>query len=503
MKYLKLTLVLLFLYTFNPVINNVNAQDDTSYQSINFESNYPLYVNNSTNIYGYATSNQNSITISWTLEYSDIIYDSGQLNLYEESNNFQNPTYQWQIFLDFLSYPSSCTCYLTVTLDSSSPQKIIKPIFFTMENDILKPALIIDAFSNNIYSNKINLSGKVWSSVNHTPNLFWNIVQTNSIASSCKLDYSDIYSNAIEIKPSFENEFSFENKLDVSSYVDGYYSLYVWANASDNLNSLNSDLNCLFIQIDNNEPVSLIQYQTPLESSLSKDNLNLLEGFSPILFDGSISSDPFFGRSELNFVWVLSRFTPNLNDDQYHLDVIHVASGDDQSTYTINGLNSANYSLILTVTDECGLSNSSTVHFSVINMAPLAKLSIDEMEISNGDSLLLLPEQNIYLDASESSDTENDISSLNCIWKVNNVPFYEGCQRTFAWPESVDEGGFILSLEVSDNDNYISQISISIISESSRDGAYFSLTFLLLSIIFLSYALYKRYNTMDDIIPKW
>ena len=282
--------------------------------------------------------------------------------------------------------------------------------------------------------------------------------------------------------------------MDISNFDDGFYSLYLWANTFQNSNSLNSEFFCIFIQVDNNEPISTIQ---------SQDNLELLEGFSPILFDGSVSSDPFFGRSKLNFVWVLSQFMPNLNDNKFHLEVINVSSGDDQRTFLIDSLNAGNYSLILTVTDECGLSNSSSIDFSITNMAPIAKLSIDDIEIFDGDSLILLPNQEIDLDASESSDTENDILSLGCIWKVNNVPFYEGCKRTFSWPDSISEDEFILSLEVTDNDNLISQISINIKSESSREGAYFSLTLLLFSIIFISYAFYKRYNIMDEKIPKW
>ena len=194
---------------------------------------------------------------------------------------------------------------------------------------------------------------------------------------------------------------------------------------------------------------------------------------------------------------------PNLNDNKFHLEVINVSSGDDQRTFLIDSLNAGNYSLILTVTDESGLSNSSSIDFSITNMAPIAKLSVDDIEIFDGDSLILLPNQEIDLDASESSDTENDILSLGCIWKVNNVPFYEGCKRTFSWPDSISEDEFILSLEVTDNDNLISQISINIKSESSREGAYFSLTLLLFSIIFISYAFYKRYNVMDEKIPKW
>ena len=52
MKYIRLILILLFLNSLNPILNNVNAQENNYYQSINFDSDYPLNVNNSTIIYG-------------------------------------------------------------------------------------------------------------------------------------------------------------------------------------------------------------------------------------------------------------------------------------------------------------------------------------------------------------------------------------------------------------------------------------------------------------------
>ena len=97
----------------------------------------------------------------------------------------------------------------------------------------------------------------------------------------------------------------------------------------------------------------------------------------------------------------------------------------------------------------------------------------------------------------------HDINSLSCIWKVNNVPFYEGCTRTFSWPDSVESKEFTLSLEVSDNDNIISQISVIITSDSSRNSTYFALALLLFSLLFVSYGLYKRYSVNEEKIPKW
>ena len=495
MKYIRSVLILLFLNALNPILINASAQEDTSYQSVTFDSNSILSIDNSTTVSGYVTSNQNLITISWKLEYSEILYDSGELLFQAQSDSFQNPTYQWQIFLDFQSYSNFCTCYLTVTLESELPISIIKPIFYSSSDELLNPALLItDHSENNLFSDTITISGNAWSTMDSSPDIFWNIIKTNSQVSSCKLDSTDILLNPIETISPYKNSYSFETDLDISNFDDGFYSLYVWAHNFHNSESLNSEFSCLFIQIDNNAPLSIIQ---------SQDNLVLLEGSAPVFFDGSISSDPFFGRSGLNFVWVLSKIIPNLNDDHSHMEVINVSSGSEERTFLVSNLNTGNYSLILTVTDQCGLSNSSSVLFSIINMRPIAKLSINDIEIVDGDSLILLPDEEMHLDASESTDTENDITSLKCIWKVNNVPFYEGCERTFSWPDSILGDEFTLSLEVSDNDNLVSEISVIIKSESSREGTYFSLTLLLFSIIFVSYAFYKRYSILEDEIPKW
>ena len=104
MKYIRSVLILLFLNALNPILINASAQEDTSYQSVTFDSNSILSIDNSTTVSGYVTSNQNLITLSWKLEYSEILYDSGELLFQAQSDSFQNPTYQWQIFLDFQSF---------------------------------------------------------------------------------------------------------------------------------------------------------------------------------------------------------------------------------------------------------------------------------------------------------------------------------------------------------------------------------------------------------------
>lgn len=495
MKYVRLFMIFLFLNVTNPILNEVNAEDDGLYQSISFNSNFPSEVDNSTIVSGFATSSEISIMITWQLESSNVIIDTGELSLDFLSESLQNPTYQWEIFLDFSSYGIDCTCYLTVTLESEIPQSIIKPIFYSSTEQIFNPAFILSKQSeNNLFSGNIPIYGSSWSPNGYLPDVYWNIFQTNSNAASCDVEISQILTNSIKLISPYQDSNTFQSSLDISDLKDGYYSLYTWSNIIIDSEQLNSKLHCSFVKIDNNAPSSEIQAQ---------NNLIILEGFDPILFDGSISSDPFFGRANLNFVWVLSQIIPNINDDKFHMEVRNVTSGSDERTFLINELNAGNYTLILTVTDECGLSNSSSISFSIINMAPVARLSINQLEVFNGESIELLADEELELDASGSTDTENDINSLSCIWKVNNVPFYEGCVRTFSWPDSVESKEFTLSLEVSDNDNIISQISVIITSDSSRNSTYFALALLLFSLLFVSYGLYKRYSVNEEKIPKW
>jgi len=495
MKYVRLFVIFLFLNVTNPILNEVNAEENGLYQSISFPTNSPLEVNNSTIVSGFVSSSEISIMITWQLESSNVILDNGQLTLDFPSESLQNPTYQWEIFLDFPSYGNYCTCYLTVTLESEFPQTITKPIFYSPNEHIFNPAFILSKQSeNNLYSDIIPIYGSSWSQNGFLPDVHWNIFETNSNAASCDVEISQILSNSIKLISPYQDSNTFHSSLDISNLNDGYYSLYTWSNIFIESEQLNSKIHCSFVQIDNNAPSSEIQAQ---------NNLVILEGFDPILFDGSISTDPFFGRAKLNFVWVLSQIVPNINDDNSHMEVRNVTSGSDERTFLIDDLNSGNYTLILTVTDECGLSNSSSISFSIVNMAPIARLSINQLEVFNGESIELLADEELELDASESSDTENDIGSLRCIWKVNNVPFYEGCVRTFSWPNSVESNEFTLSLEVSDNDDLISQISLIITSDTSRNNTYFALMLLLFSLIFVSYGFYKRYSVNEEKIPKW
>ena len=184
-------------------------------------------------------------------------------------------------------------------------------------------------------------------------------------------------------------------------------------------------------------------------------------------------------------------------------EVIEIISGNDEKVFSFVTDKSGMFRLTLTVSDLSGNIDSKDIHILITNLNPIAKLKINGQDVIDGDDIVLSDFNELILDATNSSDTANDMESLNCIWKVNNIPYYEDCYRKFIWPESVTMDKFILTLEVSDDDGLISQISVAVLSDEPNTNGYYMLLILIVSIIFVSYAFYKRFNVVDDNIPKW
>ena len=95
------------------------------------------------------------------------------------------------------------------------------------------------------------------------------------------------------------------------------------------------------------------------------------------------------------------------------------------------------------------------------------------------------------------------MDGLRYIWRVDNVPTYEGPSRSISWPDTVDGDSFILSIEVIDDDSESSMISIIIVDNSQSGSPPLSILILIISGVFLSYAIFRRSRSDDSEIPKW
>ena len=158
----------------------------------------------------------------------------------------------------------------------------------------------------------------------------------------------------------------------------------------------------------------------------------------------------------------------------------------------------------MTAIDNAGNSNTDLLNFDVDNQPPIARLLIDGEPVYDGNEISISKDHTIYIDASISSDTQNDQNSLRYVWRIDNVPVYEGENRDLSWPTDV-EGEFLLSLEVIDDNSASSMISIRVVDSHSVDSPPIVLIGFVLSCLFLVYAASKRSienKNLSD-IPKW
>ena len=125
---------------------------------------------------------------------------------------------------------------------------------------------------------------------------------------------------------------------------------------------------CKPIGIDNNAPMARID--GPSE---------MAEYSGTIQFDGTGSSDLFWGQDELVFLWVL--------EDE--LGERSIRSGVDLRTFDVDASKSGSFTLTLTVVDNVGFTDTVSHEFNITNEVPVAALRIGGQALENGDQITL------------------------------------------------------------------------------------------------------------------
>ena len=97
---------------------------------------------------------------------------------------------------------------------------------------------------------------------------------------------------------------------------------------------------------------------------------------------------------------------------------------------------------------------------------------INGVTVNDGDEINLDSLSPILLDGSKSSDTENDLQGLRCIWSINGIVMFEGCEnRELIWPENqTNEKEIVLRLDVMDNNGDFSSQSVKLINPNVNDS---------------------------------
>ena len=216
-----------------------------------------------------------------------------------------------------------------------------------------------------------------------------------------------------------------------------------------------------------------------------------------IYLDASSTFDEYWGIQGLTYTWSIKRSGGSGEG------INQVFSGPDYRTIELDIVSSGVYNVTLSVSDNAGNMGLSTTTLEIVNMAPIARLTIDGEDYFDNDQVTLYPDSAIFVDASSSTDTSNDIDGLRYVWRVDNVPTYEGSSRSISWPDGVDDNSFVLSIEVIDDDSESSMISVTVVDNSESGNPPLSILILIISGSFLSYSLYRRSKSEDSEIPKW
>ena len=315
------------------------------------------------------------------------------------------------------------------------------------------------------------------------PSLSYKIYQTSDI--KCSDEKTQIPSDSVNIDQSEISLFdgAFSNIIDIKNLSDGWYDLMVFA---ENPSNDRFSYDCRSIKVDNVPPVAIIDGP----SSIS-------EGFSKANFDGSASYDDTWGIQGLTYIWSVI----NLDSRSDYIPI--VVSGTGQRSISVNTTDSGTYLVKLSISDNAGNIGAATQYLEVNNIPPVVRLTIGEDPISDNGEFTMSRDSTYMIDASSSTDTQNDADNLRYIWRINNIPTYEGASREFTWPEGID-GDFILTIEVIDDDSESSQISILVKDESAQTSTPLPIILLILSALFFSYSVmsFRKQDSESD-IPKW
>ncbi len=408
------------------------------------------------------------------------------LTLTEENNDWKKWSFEIELQPTSIGH-CSCISKVTVQEDNGNTISLITSIFISpdLTADFQYPPtmqMVIDSESQ--WSSQTQMINLVTMNIDSVePELYYIIPQSTTI--KCSNEYLAVPTNSVNFIPTPHSQsaglYSFE--IDVGNLSDGWYDLIIFAR---NPSNQEVSYDCKSIKIDNNPPVVIIEGKSTIS-----------EGEGPVIFDGASSYDETWGIQGLTYIWSVVNLDTTTENDTV------IVSGLDERTLSVNTTQAGNYEITLTVMDKAGNHGTSIKSLVIQNMPPLARLTIDGMPIENNGQYILSRDATCIIDASGSTDTPNDAGNLRYIWRINNIPTYEGDARDFSWPDEADDD-FILTIEVIDDDYESSQISILIKDGSTESAMPLSIIVLILSTIFFSYSIVnmrKRTNQSD--IPKW
>jgi len=391
--------------------------------------------------------------------------------------------------------PCACTIVVTSIDDSGNMHTELMSIFISPNTQQLPPTIHIYEDSTEKRYSQRYIVNALSRTVHHAEPIFEYTfrnstnVKCSDVESQNISDLPDdlIWLNSSQLSFGVNEDghhvgpMSFE--IDLTYYPDGWYDLVIYAT-----NPLNQEFayDCASIRVDNNPPVALIEGPSTIP-----------EGIAAVVIDGSSSYDLNWGIQGLTYIWsVIEVGGSNVPSTVFVV-------GTDERSISVYPTESGTYVVNLAVADQAGNIGRNSQVIEIQNIAPIVRLTIDGVPISDNAEFILQKGSTVHFDASSSTDTSNDALNLRFVWRVNNIPTYEGASREIIWPDGIEDE-FILTIEVIDDDSVTSQISILVKDGSVDSSMPLSIIVLILSTLFFSYSIVNmRKQANESDIPKW
>ena len=426
----------------------------------------------------------------WRVAKNGTEFDGGDLksSLDEIDSTSSRPQWAWSFDLSFFA-TGECACYVSLhSKDASGAEKIeTRVVFMADENTThLLGFLIIEDQAGTLVSSSLSISGWIGTYLDDEmtlgiqSSLAQGLITTSHIPEVFACAGSSTAQQVTIISGG-----DFEMEWDISSKLDGWLDVELMACSLERAFADGASVH-YSIRVNNAPPI------------IKLDGIDSVEETNEWhTFDASLTEDPYWGRTDMYYVWTLRRpsHTGTLPVD--------VQMGDDLTTYSVSATSSGNFTLSLTVYDQGGLSSTSVVEFDIHNRVPTASLAIDGIAVLDGEEIRLKTPSNTLIDATSSTDTENDAGVLRCIWLFDGIPLYEGCNRDFVWPDENVHRAW-LTLEVIDDDGEVATLSVQLVHPDEVKPFPVALIGLVFSALFLTYAIAQRLRGgSEKSIPKW
>ena len=393
--------------------------------------------------------------LHWQLEKNgEIELEGSVLNSLTENLDWassEERAWNWNLIFNISSF-TPCACVLAIHAVDQSQQitgdSII--VFGGADGEYIEPHLLIDGPNQGEqWRGIISLTGSAAEATDAALTIEWATLFSPQASRSCSRGQLEEYVSVTEWNSATETVDTlgrFEVPIETADLADGWHLLV--ARASDGQGNYSATA-CTFVALHNQPPIAVITGPVELnESALAH-------------FDASNSDDPVWGKSGLRFTFIVqsnrSSFPPEVHD-----------LGETRS-WGWYANQSGTFEVRVLVTDTSGLYSTNSTTVIVHNMEPLAAASIEGTSFDS-DIVIRLPDTTHWVvDASLSTDTENDLGGLDYLWYIDGEPKAIGREQVIRREWIGDERvTHLLTLKVTDDDGEADWVEVFIGIEGTQ-----------------------------------